>query len=435
MHRGAGATDAARPASARARRRVRRQLARLPPVRGARTPSIASASRRSPTSCGRRCSRSPCASSIDVIADEPVGPRPALRRVHLREPGRSPSTTACRRRPGRADAGSRVDDAEPLRPRRPAADGRVPDQERTRPAHEPGEARQLGGEARARRAHLAAAADGAGSCRRTKRSWTCRCARRWSAIAPTRSAPPATPSSTRSGLVFEGFGPVGERRQQRPRRPRRRRLGDVPRREPGQRRRRAAHATSAVIASATSSTTSARKLLAYALGRSFLLTDQPLVDEMQPPQLARHRLSLRHLRREHRHEPPVPHHARIRHTRSTIMSQPQSRRADRLLPSHRSSAASASRWRCRGWNRSRLRLDRSDGRSGRARELAGAPKRFAVLFMGNGINPNHWWAKGSGAAMELSKTLEPLEPLKHEDQRHRRAVQQVRDRQGHPSRA
>src|SRR6266849_5349760 len=40
------------------------------------------------------------------------------------------------------------------------------------------------------------------------------------------------------------------------------------------------------------------------------------------------------------------------------------------------------------------------------------PKRFAVLFMGNGINGNHWWAKGSGAGMKLSKTLEPLEPLK-----------------------
>src|SRR5437773_4014490 len=40
------------------------------------------------------------------------------------------------------------------------------------------------------------------------------------------------------------------------------------------------------------------------------------------------------------------------------------------------------------------------------------PKRFAVLFMGNGINGNHWWAKGSGAAMKLGKSLAPLEPLK-----------------------
>jgi hypothetical protein len=40
------------------------------------------------------------------------------------------------------------------------------------------------------------------------------------------------------------------------------------------------------------------------------------------------------------------------------------------------------------------------------------PKRFAVLFMGNGISPDHWSAEGQGAAMKLSKTLAPLEPFK-----------------------
>jgi Protein of unknown function (DUF1552) len=40
------------------------------------------------------------------------------------------------------------------------------------------------------------------------------------------------------------------------------------------------------------------------------------------------------------------------------------------------------------------------------------PKRFAALFMGNGVNPNHWWAKGSAADMELSKSLEPMAPFK-----------------------
>lgn len=40
------------------------------------------------------------------------------------------------------------------------------------------------------------------------------------------------------------------------------------------------------------------------------------------------------------------------------------------------------------------------------------PKRFGVLFMGNGINELHWTAEGSGADMKLGKTLEPLEPLK-----------------------
>jgi hypothetical protein len=40
------------------------------------------------------------------------------------------------------------------------------------------------------------------------------------------------------------------------------------------------------------------------------------------------------------------------------------------------------------------------------------PKRFAALFMGNGVNGLHWWAKGAGAEMELGKTLEPLAPFR-----------------------
>ena len=41
------------------------------------------------------------------------------------------------------------------------------------------------------------------------------------------------------------------------------------------------------------------------------------------------------------------------------------------------------------------------------------PRRFAALFMACGVNPDHWWAKGSGTKMELSKSLQPLEPIKH----------------------
>lgn len=43
---------------------------------------------------------------------------------------------------------------------------------------------------------------------------------------------------------------------------------------------------------------------------------------------------------------------------------------------------------------------------------AAPPKRFVVQFMGTGISPNNWSAKGEGAAMELSKSLQPLESLK-----------------------
>ena len=40
------------------------------------------------------------------------------------------------------------------------------------------------------------------------------------------------------------------------------------------------------------------------------------------------------------------------------------------------------------------------------------PQRFAVLFMGTGISPGRWWAKGSGAELKLGESLAPLEPLK-----------------------
>jgi hypothetical protein len=40
------------------------------------------------------------------------------------------------------------------------------------------------------------------------------------------------------------------------------------------------------------------------------------------------------------------------------------------------------------------------------------PKRFGVMFMGCGINEDHWSATGSGADMQLSKTLMPLDSLK-----------------------
>jgi hypothetical protein len=40
------------------------------------------------------------------------------------------------------------------------------------------------------------------------------------------------------------------------------------------------------------------------------------------------------------------------------------------------------------------------------------PKRFGVVFFGCGINEDHWSAEGNGAAMKLSRTLQPLEPIK-----------------------
>ena len=43
---------------------------------------------------------------------------------------------------------------------------------------------------------------------------------------------------------------------------------------------------------------------------------------------------------------------------------------------------------------------------------AAFPKRFATVFMGNGISPPSWSATGNGADMVLGKTLQPLDPIK-----------------------
>jgi hypothetical protein len=43
---------------------------------------------------------------------------------------------------------------------------------------------------------------------------------------------------------------------------------------------------------------------------------------------------------------------------------------------------------------------------------AAFPKRFAVLFMGCGINEEQWSAEGSGDSLKLSKTLSVLDPIK-----------------------
>src|SRR5438105_9968063 len=47
-----------------------------------------------------------------------------------------------------------------------------------------------------------------------------------------------------------------------------------------------------------------------------------------------------------------------------------------------------------------------------AKGPSAVPKRFVVQFMGCGVNPEKWSAKGEGAAMELSQSLEPLVPFK-----------------------
>jgi len=43
---------------------------------------------------------------------------------------------------------------------------------------------------------------------------------------------------------------------------------------------------------------------------------------------------------------------------------------------------------------------------------AKAPVRWGCVLFANGVNVDHWWAKGAGAKMELSDTLAPLAPFR-----------------------
>ncbi len=42
------------------------------------------------------------------------------------------------------------------------------------------------------------------------------------------------------------------------------------------------------------------------------------------------------------------------------------------------------------------------------------PRRWAAMVFPNGVNVDHWWAKGAGGGMELSKSLSPLARFKND---------------------
>jgi len=45
-----------------------------------------------------------------------------------------------------------------------------------------------------------------------------------------------------------------------------------------------------------------------------------------------------------------------------------------------------------------------------AAKAATPPLRFGIVFFSNGVEPIHWWAKGSGATMELGQAALPMMP-------------------------
>lgn len=51
---------------------------------------------------------------------------------------------------------------------------------------------------------------------------------------------------------------------------------------------------------------------------------------------------------------------------------------------------------------------------GAPEESAKAPLRFACVYFSNGVEPEHWWVKGQGAAMELGPVLRPLHHVRED---------------------
>ncbi|WP_169973379.1 DUF1552 domain-containing protein [Tautonia rosea] len=42
------------------------------------------------------------------------------------------------------------------------------------------------------------------------------------------------------------------------------------------------------------------------------------------------------------------------------------------------------------------------------------PVRFACIYFSNGVEPEHWWARGRGAGMEIGPGLEPMRPFRED---------------------
>lgn len=42
------------------------------------------------------------------------------------------------------------------------------------------------------------------------------------------------------------------------------------------------------------------------------------------------------------------------------------------------------------------------------------PTRFGIVYFSNGVEPVHWWARGSGASMEIGPGLEPMMPYRED---------------------
>ena len=169
-------------------------------------------------------------------------------------------------------------------------------------------------------------------------------------------------------------------------------------------------------------TTLSKKMMGYALGRTVLASDRPLLDEDDGGR--RRRLVFRTGGEDH-HQPAVPQPGGRDDSAST--SAMTVARQNRGTPSQRKQVPmSINRARLpsrrhflRGmgvalalpWMESLpLFAQAAGGGQGRIRRRCGW-----VVFFSNGVEPIHWWAKGSGANMQLGpgRAADDAAPRRH----------------------
>ena len=63
------------------------------------------------------------------------------------------------------------------------------------------------------------------------------------------------------------------------------------------------------------------------------------------------------------------------------------------------------------WMESLPLLAQAAGPLAQAADPNKPPLRFACIYFSNGVDPTHYWAKGSGASMEFGPAAEPLAHL------------------------
>ena len=209
------------------------------------------------------------------------------------------------------------------------------------------------------------------------------------------------------GLAFEGYGPVGERRVT---------TSAAGPSTPAPRSPAAAKGPVSTACAPTSGARQAdfvdnlcRKLLAYGLGRGLQLSDDATIEAMRPA--LGQRLPLRQLGRVHRHQPAVPEQASRRPHRGGMKTM--SDRAAEANPISPGVPANVPPRRRRHDGPAVARIGPRLGRRPMAGDVPGAlPEAVRRPVHGLRHQPDHWWAKGSGATWSWASASSRWLPLK-----------------------